>query len=140
MWEPNTFVQEELKAPEQKKFKGSSFTSIQMKYDGEDCLVRVKGNYKLFEHNRKGKKFYSLGLRIDDDNREWWKSLEAKIQKLAGQALGKLSKPENFILIKTSEKRCSNVCNKVYANSCKCLSLTEDGRDSIPFKEMIGEG
>ena len=34
------------------------------------------------------KKSYSPGLRTDDDNREWWKSAEAKIQKLSfGQTI-----------------------------------------------------
>ena len=111
-----------FEAPEQNKFEWFSFISILFKYDGEDCFVIVKGNFKLFEHNNKGRKCYFLGLRIDDDNREWWKSLEAKIQKLAGQALGKLSKPPkpgDFILIKTSEKGYSNVYSKIYENSCK---------------------
>ena len=106
-----------LEAPERKKFEVFSFISIPFKHDGEDCFVIVKGNFKLFEHNNKGKKCYSLGLRIDDDNREWWKSLEAKIQKLAGQASGKLSKPPkpgDSVLIMTSKKGYSNVYAKIY--------------------------
>ena len=30
-----------LEAPERKKFEGLNFTSISIKYDGEDCLVKV---------------------------------------------------------------------------------------------------
>ena len=59
-----------LEAPERKKFEGFSFTSIRIQYNGEDCFVIVKGNFKLFEHNNKLKKSYSLRLRINDDNRE----------------------------------------------------------------------
>ena len=68
-----------LEAPEWKKFEVFSFTSIPIKYDGEDCFVMVKDNFKLLEHNNKGKECYPLRWRIDDDNQEWWKSLEAKI-------------------------------------------------------------
>ena len=48
-----------LKASERKKFEGFSFTTIPIKCDGEDCFVIVKGNFKLFEQNNKGKKSYS---------------------------------------------------------------------------------
>ena len=64
----DTFI---LRTPEQKKFEGFSFTSVLIKYDSEDCFIIVKGDFKLFERNNKGKKSYSLGLRTDDDNREW---------------------------------------------------------------------
>ena len=103
-----------LRAPEQKKFEGFSFTSVPIKYDGEDCFVNVKGNFKLFEHDNKGKKSYSPGLRINDDNQEWWESLESEIQKLFIQASKKLVKPEDFILIKTYKSGDSNVYAKVY--------------------------
>ena len=59
-----------LEAPERKKSGGFSFTLIPIKYDGEDCFVIVKGNFKLFKHIKKGKKSYSLRLRTNDDNRE----------------------------------------------------------------------
>ena len=74
-------------APERKEPEGFSFTSIPIKYDCEDCFVKVKGSFKIFEHNNKGDKSYSLGLRIDEDNRKWWESLEAKIQELSTPAL-----------------------------------------------------
>ena len=79
-----------LEAPERKKFEGFSFTSILIKYVGEDCLV--KGNCKLFQHNNKGKKSYSLGLRIDDGNRECGNLYNLKIQMLA---VGKLPERSN---------------------------------------------
>ena len=44
-----------LEAPERKKFVG--FTSNLIKYDDEDCFIKVKGNFKLFGHNNKGKNF-----------------------------------------------------------------------------------
>ena len=53
-----------LEALERKKFEGFNFTSISIKYNGEECLIKVKGNYKLFERNNKGKKSYSLGLTL----------------------------------------------------------------------------
>ena len=89
-----------LETPEQKKFEGLSFTSVPVKYNGKDWLVNVKGNFKLFEHNNKGKKFCFLGIRIDDNNQEWWESLEAEIQKLPIPAL---AKPKDFVLIKTGK-------------------------------------
>ena len=67
-------------APERKKSEGFSFTSIPIKYDGKDCFVKVKCNFKIFEHENKGHKSYSLGLRIDEDNRKLWESLEAKFK------------------------------------------------------------
>ena len=128
-----------LKAPERKKFEGFSFASIPIKYDGKDCFVNVRGNFKLFEHNNKGKKSYSLGIRSYDDNREWWESLEAEIQKLSIPALKKLAKPEHFVSIKTNKNGYSNVYANVYENSCKFASLVEDGPDSIPLQELISE-
>ena len=44
-----------LKAPERKKFEGFSFTSIPIKYDGEDCFANIKGNFKPFEHVTKAR-------------------------------------------------------------------------------------
>ena len=128
-----------MEASERKKLEGFSFTSIPIKYDGENCFVSIKCNFKLFEHNNKGKKSYSLGLRIGDDNREWWKSLESEIQKLSSSALKKLAKPEDFILIKTNKSGYSNVYAKVFENSCKLVSLVEDAQDSVPLKELVNE-
>ena len=59
-----------LGGPEGKKFEGFSFTSVPIKYDDKDCLVKAKGSIKIFEHNNKGNKSYSQGLRIDEDNRK----------------------------------------------------------------------
>ena len=56
-----------LEAPERKMFERLSFTSVPIKYDGEDCFANFKGDFKLFEHNNKGKTSYSTGLRIDDN-------------------------------------------------------------------------
>ena len=99
-------------------------------------------NYKLIEHNNKGKKSYSSGLRIDDDSQEWWECLEAKIQQLSIPPWGKLSKPpkpEDFVPIKTNKKGYSNIYDKIYENSCKFALLVEDGHDLIPLKELTGE-
>ena len=63
-----------LEASEWKMFEGFSFTSIPTKYDDKDCLIKAKGSFKIFEHNNKGNKSYSLGLRIDEDKKKWWKS------------------------------------------------------------------
>ena len=60
-----------LEAPERKLFEGFSFPSIPIKYDGKDCFINFNGNFKIFEHDNKGKKSYSLRIRTDDDNREW---------------------------------------------------------------------
>ena len=53
--------------------------------------------------------------------------------------LSKPPKPEDFVLIKTSEKGYSNFYAKIYENSCKFSLLVEDGRDLIPLKELIGK-
>ena len=94
--------------------------------------LKSRVNFKIFEHNNKGNKSYSLGLRIDEDNRKWWESLEAKIQELSSPALKKLAKPGHFILIKTDKSGYSNVCTKIYKKFCKFKSL--DGRDTIPLR------
>ena len=78
-------------------------------------------------------------MRIDDDNREWWESLEVKIQKLAVPALKKLAKPGDFVFIKTNKSGYSNIYAKVYENSCKLASLFEDGQDKIPPKKLVNE-
>ena len=47
-----------------------------MKYDDEDCLFKAKGSFKIFEHNNKRNKSYSLGLRIDktiENGENLWK-------------------------------------------------------------------
>ena len=77
-------------------------------------------------------------MRIDENNRKWWESLEAKIQELSTPALKKLAKSGDFVLIKTNESRYSNVYVKVYEKSCK-LKSSVDGPDLIPFEELIEE-
>ena len=115
-----------LGAPERKKFEGfSAFTSIPVKCDDKDCLVKAKGSFKILEHNNKRTKSYSLGLRTDENNRKWWESLEAKIHKLSTPALKKLAKPGDFVLIKTNQSGYSNVYVKVYEKSCKFKSLVD---------------
>ena len=116
-----------------------SFTSISIKYKDKDCLFKDKGSFKIFEHNNIGNKSYSLGLRIDENNRKWWESLHVKIQELSTPALKKLATPGDFVLIKTKESGYSNVYAKVYGKSCKFKLLVEDGRDLIPFEEIIEE-
>ena len=64
--------------------------------------------------------------------------MEAKIQKLSTPVLKKLAKPGDFVLIKTNESKYSNVYVKVYEKSCK-FKLLIDGRDLIPFEELIEE-
>ena len=101
--------------------------------------VKAKSSFRIFEHNNKGNKSYSLGLRIDEDNRKWWESLEAKLQELSNPALKKLAKPGDLVLIETNESGYSNIYAKVYEKSCKSKSLVEDGQDLTPFEELIEE-
>ena len=67
------------------------------------------------------------------------KSLEDKTQKLSFPALKKLAKPEGFVIIRGNKRATQNVYAKVYGNSCKLVSLVEDGQNSIPLNELVNE-
>ena len=91
--------------------------------------IRIDGKFKAFKNNFKGKVHYSLAIRVDKTNSEFFNSLEERLAFLASTRLD--GRPENYRLIKES-KGYENVCCKVpttYPGEVRCLySKMVDGK------------
>ena len=62
--------------------------------------IRIDGKFKTYKDIFKGKVAYSLAIRVDETNREFFNSLEERMAFLAGKRLDE--KPESYKLIKES--------------------------------------
>ena len=71
--------------PAQKKSSGDfKFTSIPLGFGDRKVLIKLRGRLKVFQHKNEN---YSLGISVDDDNREMLESFEKKIQSLKSKQL-----------------------------------------------------
>ena len=128
-----TFEFEKLraKAPELKTGGEHNYYSIPFDYKENKALIRIHGNFRVFKHKKNAS--YSLGIRVDDDNEEFFESLGERIAKLSCNFRGypKLKlKPSDLELIKpNSDGKYRNVYAKIYTNNV--------GKVKIPVSETI---
>ena len=91
--------------------------------------VRIDEKFKTFKSNFKGKVNYSLAIKIDETNREFFNFLEKRLAFLASKRLD--GKPENYRLIKESKFHKNVYCkvSTTYSGEIRCLySEMEDGK------------
>ena len=89
--------------------KSGEFTyfAINFDYDGEDPLIKIEGNFRVFKHVNAGRVNYSLAISVNNENEEFFSELEQRIATLACENKGKTAKlkslkPSDFELIKTT--------------------------------------
>ena len=91
--------------------------------------VRIDRKFKMFKSNFKGKVNYTLAIKVDETNREFFNFLKERLTFLASKRLD--GRPENYRLIKES-KGYKNVYCKVpttYSGEMRCLySEMVDGK------------
>ena len=68
---------------ESKKSGDFSYFAIPIDYDGEDPLMKIEGNFRVFKHVNKGRTNYSLAISVNDENEEFFSELGERIATLA---------------------------------------------------------
>ena len=130
-----TFQFEKLraKAPELKLGGEHNYYSIPFEYELiiNIILIRIHRNFRVFKHKKNVS--YSLRIRADEDNEEFFESLGERIAKLSCnfKTYPKLKlKPSDLELIQpNSDGKYKNVYAKIYTN--------EAGKMKILFLERI---
>ena len=119
------FEVEKLRAKtfESKKNGDVTYFAIPFDYDGEDPLIKIKGNFRVFKHVNADRINHSLAISIDDENEEFFSELGCRIATLACENKGKTAKlkslkPSDLELIKTfANDKYRNVYARIYTNS-----------------------
>ena len=95
-------MDEIISQPDEGKIKG--FMVLKYFYGPElepMPKVRIDRKFKTFKSNFKGKVNYSLAIKVDETNREFFNFLEERLAFLASKRLD--GRPENYRLIKESK-------------------------------------
>ena len=93
------FEIDKLRAKNFESKKSGNF-AIPFDYDGEDSLMKIEGNFRVFKHANNDRVNYSLANSIDDKNEKFFSELEQKIATLACENKGKTAKLKS---LKTSD-------------------------------------
>ena len=72
-----------------------NYLSTQVLYDNQPFLLKEKGKMKIFSFNKKS---FSVGLAIDEKNKDYFESIEKKINELYDNVGIKLIKSTNDYL------------------------------------------
>ena len=89
--------------------------------------IRIDGKFKMYKNNFKGKVNYSLAIRVNKTNQEFF--LKERLAFLACKRLD--GKPENYRLIKESKGYKNIYCKvpTIYSGEIRCLySEMVDGK------------
>ena len=108
---------------ESKKSGNVTYFAIPFDYDGEDPLMKIEGNFRVFKHVNNGRVNYSLAVSIDDEDEGFFSELGQGIATLACENKGKTTKlkslkPSDLELIKTTANgKYKKVYARIYTNS-----------------------
>ena len=85
---------EKLRAKTFELKKSGDFTyfAITFDNDGKDPLMKIEGNFRVFQHVNKGRVNYSLAISVNDENEEFFSELGCRIAPLACENKGKTTK------------------------------------------------
>ena len=64
------------KAFESKKSGEFTYFAIPFDYDGEDPLIKIEGNFRVFKHVNNARVNYSLAISVNDGNEEFFSEKE----------------------------------------------------------------
>ena len=120
-----SFDLEKLRAEAFESKKSGVFTyfAIPFDYDGEDPLIKIEGNFRVFKHVNAGRVNCSLAISINDENEKFFSELEQRKATLAYDNKSKTAKlkslkPSDLELIKTTANgKYKNVYARIYTNS-----------------------
>ena len=84
-----------LGGTEEKHSGRYNYLSTQVLYDNKPFLLKEKGKMKIFSFNKKS---FSVGLAIDEKNKDYFESIEKKINELYDSVELKLIKSTNDYL------------------------------------------
>ena len=119
-----------LGGTEQKTSGKFNYCMTQVLYDNEPFVILERGKMKIFSFN---KKTFSVGLSIDEKNRDYFEKIEKRISNLYDDLEIKLIKPTNDYL---------KIYAKLYASNGKIYTpvrLVENGKKKlIDPKDFIG--
>ena len=119
-----SFDFEKLRAKTFESKESGNVTSFEIPfdYDGEDPLMKIEGNVRVFKHVNAGRVNYSLAISVNDENEEFFSELGQKIATLACENKGKTAKlkslkPSDLELIKTTANgKYKNVYARIYTS------------------------
>ena len=108
------------KSPEAKKGENITYYSVPFEYKDGKSLPKIEGSFRVFRHENKEGISYSLAIRINDKNEEFFTKLGERMGELAYEQKGKipkLFKPSDLVLVKTTGNgKYKNVYARIYAN------------------------
>ena len=84
-----------LEKLKKKDFGIYNYSTTQVLYDNQPFLLKEKGKMKIFSFNKKS---FSVGLSIDETNKDYFETIEKKINELYDNDEIKLIKPINNYL------------------------------------------
>ena len=84
-----------LGGTEEKHSGRYNYLSTQLLYDNQPFLLKEKGKMKIFSFNKKS---FSVGLSIDETNKDYFESIEKRINELYDNVEIKLIKSTNDYL------------------------------------------
>ena len=90
------------KAFESKKSGEFTYFVIPFDYDGQDPLIKIKGNFRVFRQVNAGRVNYSLAISVNDENEEFFSELKQRIATLACENKIKTTKLKSLNPIKPS--------------------------------------
>ena len=102
-----------LGGTEQKTSGKFNYCMTQVLYDNEPFVILERGKMKIFSFN---KKTFSVGLSIDEKNRDYFEKIEKRISNLYDDLEIKLIKPTNDYL---------KIYAKLYASNGKIYTQSE---------------
>ena len=84
-----------LGGTEEKHSRRYNYLSTQVLYDNKPFILKERGKMKIFSFNKKS---FSVGLAIDEQNKDYFESIEKKITELYDSVELKLIKSTNDYL------------------------------------------
>ena len=103
------------KSPETKEGGNITYYSIPSEYEDGKSLLKIEGNFRGFRHEN-----YSLAIRIDYKNEEFFTKLGERMAELVYEQKGKIQKsfkPSDLELVKTTGNgKYKNVYARIYMN------------------------
>ena len=117
------FEKLKAKAFESKNSGEFTYFAILFDYGGEDLLMKIERNFRVFKHVNNGRVNCSLAISVNNETEEFFSELGHRIATLACENKGKTSKlkslkPSDFELIKTTANgKYKNVYARIYTSS-----------------------
>ena len=125
------------KTCESKKSRVFTYFAIPFDYNGEEPLIKIEGNFRVFKHVNAGRVNYSLAISIDDENEEFFNELGCRIATLAFENKGKAPRLKSLRLsdlelIKTTANgKYKNVYARIYRKSSRMVNCKISERKEV---------